>query len=113
MSKKPSMIWFSDKGNLLSSCKKWEISINHGKSEVAQDFNDQLIYLRMIDFSQGAARVYFKSVSSGREYSMFLDDFNKAILANEFNHNLLNGTFRFVKRGVAQSIKLVLQDDAP
>jgi hypothetical protein len=42
---------------------------------------------------------------------MFLDDFNKAILANAFNNNSLTGTFRFVKRGVAQSIKLVLQND--
>jgi hypothetical protein len=105
------VVWFSDKGDLLSSCKKWEISINHAKSETVEEFSDELIYLEMIDYSQGAARVYFKSSSSGRKYSMFLDDFNKAILANAFNNNSLTGTFRFVKRGVAQSIKLVLQND--
>jgi hypothetical protein len=106
---KPLTMWFDDKGNLLLSAYKW--SRGTGKTEIAKDFDDHFDYLRM-DSGLGMARVHFKSVVTGREYSMFIDDFNDLIRARRFNNNQVEGKFRFVKRGQSQTIKLILEKPA-
>ena len=101
-------VWFDDKGNLLTSAKKWQISVSNGKSEVAKDFADIFEYRRM-DSGLGVARAYFKSLQTNREYSMFIDDFDALIKAKKFINNQIQGMFRFIKRGQSQAIKLILE----
>ncbi len=111
MSKKPLTIWFDDKGNMLDQIRPWMLQPQNGrnlKSEEGKDFDDRMLYVRLIDYGRNAARLELKSASSGREYSMFLDDFHEVIKAGLFTNNVIDGTFRFVKKGSGQAIKLVL-----
>ena len=111
MSKKALTIWFDDKGNMLShgggQYSSYYSSSNY-KSEEAKDFDDRMKYVNIIDYTRGAARLHLESATTGRKYSMFIDDFHDAIIAKRFIDNHLEGTFRFVKRGTGQAIKLVL-----
>jgi hypothetical protein len=111
MAKKPLVIWFDDKGNMLDQVRPWMFQPNSGrncKSEEGKDFDDRMDYVRLIDYGRNAARLELKSASTGREYSMFLDDFHEVIKHNKFLNNQIEGTFRFVKKGSGQAIKLVL-----
>ncbi len=108
MNKKPLTVWFDDQGNLLTYASKWERKTYHAKSEEAKDFKDTMEYISMWDGGTNASRVKLKSAKSGREYTMFLDSFNEVILAKRFVDNAIDGVFRFLKRGQAQSIELVL-----
>lgn len=112
MSKK-SVVWFSSKGHLLTQCKDWKKQQYSAKSEEAIDFDDRMEFLVMRDGGQTVGRVYLVSASTQRQYSMFLDDFSDAIRAGVFVNNHLEGTFSFVRKGVAQSIKMLLPKDLP
>lgn len=76
------------------------------KTEVGNDFTEEMTYSHMYHSSK--PRVWLTS-SKGRKYCMFIDDFDEVIKANKFVDNKISGTFRFAKRGTAQSIKLVLE----
>ncbi len=80
------------------------------KSEEAKDFDDRMEFIEITDFYRGADRVKIKSVTSGRMYCMFICDFNDCLKAKRLIDNHLEGTFRFVKKGVGQGIKLILPD---
>lgn len=112
MSKKALTIWFDDKGNMLTQAGSWTINqatrYNY-KSEEAKDFDDDMEYVSIHEY-RNSARVEFKSVNSGRRYSMFASDFNKVVLARQFNNNRVEGTFRFIKKGSGQAVKLVLPE---
>jgi len=113
MAKKPLTIWFDDKGNLLDQVRPWMHNPQYGrnlKSEEGKDFNDTMMYVRLTDYGRNAARCDVKSASTGREYSMFLDDFHEVIKHGKFINNEINGTFRFVKKGSGQAIKLVIPE---
>lgn len=103
--KKPLIIWFDDKGNLLDRSYKWNHSSN--KSEEARDFSERLEFVKFDSY--GAGRADFKSISTGRHFGMFFDDFEDVIKNHLFNDNVIEGTFKFVKKGVAQGIKLIIQ----
>jgi hypothetical protein len=77
-------------------------------AEIAKDFDDRMEYVELREYSRRSARVYLKSVSSGRKYSMFVTDFNKIILAKLFNDLHIEGTWRFTKVGSGQAIMLVM-----
>ncbi len=114
MSKKALTIWFDDKGNMLShgyGGHPQYAAQNNYKSEEARDFDDILEFSDIYDYSRGAARVHFISIHSGRKFSMFVDEFSKLIKAKHFINNRIEGTWRFTKRGTAQTIKLVLPED--
>ena len=113
MSKKALTIWFDDKGNLLEQVGSWATNnqtwaATH-KSELAEDFNDVMEYIRLVDYSRGSARVHLKSLNSGRVYSMFALDFHKIIIAKKFIDNRVSGTFHFSKKGSAQAINLIIE----
>lgn len=113
MAKKPLTIWFDDKGNLLDQVRPWMHNPQYGrnlKSEEAKDFDDRMIYVRLVDYSRNASRVDLKSASTGREYSMFLDDFDQVIKKGKLVGLEIVGKFRFVKKGSGQAIKLVLPE---
>ena len=110
MSNKSMTIWFDDKGNMLPSTRSWIISRGNGKSEECKDFDDSLEYVTMYDGKQAAGRVHLRSTKTGREYSMYVYSFDKVIKARRFVDNIIEGTFRFMKSGVSQSIILVLPE---
>lgn len=114
MSKKAFTMWFDKKGNLLSRptdyCKKQ----TNAKSEEGKDFKDSMNFLQVVDGGQSSAgRVWFISDTTGRAYSMFIDDFDLAIRSKSFINNQIKGTFKFVKRGQSQAIALVLDKQPP
>lgn len=113
MAKKNLIVWFDDKGNLLTRVRPWVIQNQNAKSEDGKDFQDDMGYVRLMDGGQShAGRVYLVSDKTNRQYSMFLDDFDAVIKAKLFVDNHIIGTFSFVKRGQSQAIKLVLPEDA-
>jgi hypothetical protein len=44
---------------------------------------------------------------------MYVENFNKVIKARKFVDNIIEGTFRFIKAGVSQSIILMLPEQPP
>lgn len=112
---KPLYIWFTDDGAMLHDAGRYEDMMASNaniarpyKCEVAQDFEDQLVFVKISDYYRGLARVKFISAITGRTYVMYANDFNKVVEANRFINNQVKGTFRFMKKGMAQTIQLVL-----
>lgn len=103
--KKALTVWFDDKGNLVQLLSRW--GITNLKSEEAKDFVDTLEYVNLTEYR--TARANFKSVNTGREYSMWLGDFHEVLKNRKMIDNTITGTFRFVKRGQAQAIKLIIE----
>lgn len=114
MSKKALIIWFDDKGRLLNDAgsfvdmtgrtTNWKATYTH---EEAKDFDDLMDFLQISDYYRGHARVSLKSVVTGRTYTMFASDFNDVIVEKRFTNNQIKGTFRFMKKGQAQTIRLL------
>ena len=114
MSKKLFTMWFDPKGNLISRATDWIIKKVHAKSEEGENFQDNLKFLNVNDGGTSTAgRTWFVSEKTGRKYSMFVDDFDKAIRSNLFVNNHIKGQFKFVKRGQSQAIALVLECEPP
>lgn len=107
MSKGPLTIWFDDKGNMLTY-SSYTAPHNTHKSEVAKDFDDRMRFVKIEEYRRKNTRVVIKSVTTGREYSMFTNDFNAAVKANQFIDSYLEGTWRFIKRSSGQAIILLL-----
>lgn len=113
MSKKPLTIWFNQNGDMLDQ-GGYNTANSYGfKAEEAKDFDDQMEYEKLYEFRKRSGRVYFRSTTTGRQYTMYLDDFNELIKAKRFNNNRIEGTFHFVKRSSGQAIQLVLPKDNP
>ncbi len=116
MSKKPLTIWFDDKGNMLTQAGRWTANsaASRGyKSEEAKDFDDTMVLVRIAEYYRKNTRVMVKSTTTGREYSMFIADFNRVLAAKRFVHLHMNGTWRFIKRGEGQAIELLLPETNP
>lgn len=126
MARKALIVWFDDKGNLLQEAGSFDDMMRYVNSPVtsyssvystykheeAKDFPDTMNYVSMYDRYRGNARVKLKSDVTGREYTMFLEDFDKVIKAQRFNNNQIQGDFHFQKKGMAQTIQLVLPKKA-
>lgn len=111
MSKKQLTIWFDDKGNMLTQASyinPSNASQYNYKSEEAKDFDDSMEYVEIREYTRKSTRIHLKSGTSGRKYSMFIEDFDLIVKANKFVNNRIEGTFQFIKRGSGQAIKLVL-----
>ena len=108
MSKKQLVIWYDDKGNMTDQGGYSPQNSYGYKCEDAKDFDDRMEYVKMSEFYRRSSRAYFKSLSTGRQYTMYLDDFNKIIQANKFQNNQIEGTFHFIKRSSGQAVQLVL-----
>ena len=112
MAKKPLTIWFNQNGDMLDQGAynaSW--AANYGyKAEEAKDFDDRMEYEKLYEFRRKSGRVYFRSLTTGRQYTMYLDDFDKLIKAKRFFNNQIEGRFHFVKRSSGQAIQLVLEE---
>ena len=110
MSKKPLTIWFEQNGDMLDQGYTYTNNAYGYKSEEAKDFDDQLEMIKLQEYYKKNTRIILKSTTTGRKYSMFVDDFNAALDKKKFIDLRLEGTFRFIKKGSGQAIKLVLGD---
>lgn len=114
MSKKQLVIWFESNGDMSDHSVVAHLAPQYGyKAEEAKDFDDQMEYKEIQEFRKRAGRVYFKSITTGRQYTMYLDDFNKLIKAGKFINNRIEGTFHFIKKSSGQAVQLVLPKDKP
>ncbi len=115
MANKTLMIWFDDKGDMLVEAGTFD-SMNKAitswgathKYEEAKDWDDHLVFIKIQEYRRKNTRVVLSSAVTGRTYSMFVDDFNKILQAKRFINNEIKGTFRFIKKGSGQAIRLVL-----
>jgi hypothetical protein len=110
MSKKALVIWFESNGNMLDQGYSWNNNTYGYKSEEAKDFDDSMEFIKLQEYRRKNTRVILKSTTTGREYSMFADDFNIILEKKRVNNLRIEGTFRFIKKGSGQAIKLVLGD---
>ncbi len=113
MSKKELVVWFDQNGNMLDQAYNWGANAaTYGyKSEVAKDFSDTMKLLKIQEYRRKNARVHLQSATTGRKYDMFIDDFNDVLTKNRLQNLHIDGTWRFIKKGTGQAIKLV--EDKP
>lgn len=109
MSKKPLTIWFTQNGDLLEQESYSNNSYGH-KSEEAKDFDDRLEIIKIKEYNKRNTRVILKSTTSGRTYSMYVDDFNVALEKKKVIDLHIEGVFRFQKKSSGQTIKLVTEN---
>jgi hypothetical protein len=111
VSKKALIIWFNDKGDMLEQALPTYYQRNptyaQYKSEEAKDFDDQMEFVKIHDWAHGNARAVFKSTVTGREYSMYIQEFNKLLEEKKLIDLRIEGTFSYLKRGSGQAIKLI------
>jgi hypothetical protein len=112
MAKKILTVWFDQNGDLLDQWYDYGGYANpYGyKSEEGKDFHDRMEIVKFQEYARKNTRVILKSTVSGRKYSMYVDDFNDALLKKKVIDLHLEGTFRFQKKSSGQTVKLVLED---
>lgn len=112
MSKKELTVWFDQNGNLLEQAYNWGANAaTYGyKSEVAKDFQDTMKVVKIQEYRRKNARVHIQSVSSGRKYFMFVDEFNKVLEKNRLQNLHIDGVWRFIKKGTGQALELVIDN---
>lgn len=111
MSKKELIVWFDAKGNMLDQGYNYANNTYGYKSEVAKDFTDTMKIIKIQEYRRKNARVHLQSATTGRTYDMFIDDFNVVLEKNKLQNLHIDGTWRFIKKGTGQAIKLV--EDKP
>lgn len=99
---KPLQISFDDKGNLISRVRGWRAPTM--KTEENSVFDDKLEYVSYLSYD--SPKMKFKSLNSGREYVMFLSDFDDVLQGKLFVNNVVESKFTFCKKGMSQGIKL-------
>jgi len=110
VSKKELTVWFDQNGDLLMQGYSYSpaVAASYGyKSEVAKDFRDTMKVLKIQEYRRKNARVHLQSVTSGRKYYMFVDEFNEVIQKNLIQNLHIDGTWRFVKKGTGQALELL------
>lgn len=111
MSKKPLVIWFEANGDMLDQWYNYGTSNPQGyKSEEAKDFDDRMEIVRLQEYYRKNTRVILKSTTTGRKYSMYVDDFNDALKKKKIIDLHIEGTFRFQKKSSGQTIKLLTEN---
>lgn len=111
MSRKgPLLIWFDRNGNMLDQAyNNSPYYTNQGyQSEEAKDFKDQMEVIKIKEYRRKNSRVLLKSTMTGREYTMYVDDFNAALAKKRVVDLRLEGIFHFVKKSSGQAIQLVM-----
>jgi hypothetical protein len=95
-------IYFDNNGNMLHSLYSWAQPGSY-KEEDNRIFQDRLEYSGC-----SGSHILFTSLMSGRQYQMFISDFNKVMLAKKLVNNIVEGDFTFTKKGRVQGFKLIL-----
>lgn len=72
-------------------------------------FIDELEYTGYFGSSGGNSHIRLVSLKSGREYHMFMSDFDDILQEKKFIDNKINGKFYFCKKGNSQGTRLVFE----
>ena len=91
---------FGDNGDLLSYPESWK-NINWRDNYIFSDVFEYNGYSR----GRSSALILFKSITDGREYPMFMTDFDS--VARKMVNGVLKGEFTFQKRGQNYGVKMV------
>ena len=91
---------FYDNGNLAHR----QYSYSNMKTEKNKVFTDTVEYNGFY-----GAHIKFKSLNDGREFHMFMSDFDDVLRAKRFIDNQIVGSFCFCRKGKTQGFRLVLQ----
>lgn len=111
MSKKQLTIWFDQNGNMSEHSVVQHLAAQYGyKSEEAKDFVDTMKVLKIQEYRRKNARVQLQSTTTGRKYSMFIDEFNKVLEKNRLHNLHIDGTWRFIKRSSGQALELLMDN---
>lgn len=109
MNKKQLQIEFDANGDMREQSSGPSKYYNSaGRFEPAVDFDDQMEFVQIRSYYRKDSRVILRSRKSGTKYSMYLDDFSAVIIAHRFTDNKMEGTWRFMKKGTGQAVKLLL-----
>jgi hypothetical protein len=100
-------VTFTETGDLCSRAYSWK----GNKKEANAIFADTLEYDTYHSSSGGNSHIIFKSVNSGRKFSMFMSDFDEILTAKRFIDNQVVGLFCFCKKGSSQGIRLIFEDN--
>ncbi len=102
-------VHFDDKWNMYEHSDRWR---QHKNVQLNAVFSDTLEYVGYISAGRGGnSKIKLKSLNSNRTYIMFISDFDIVVKAKKFIDNLIVGNFVFVKKGAAQGISLILEND--
>lgn len=96
-------VYFDNNGDLLHRLYHWQQQQGAYKEEDNHVFQDRLEYT-----GYSGSHIAFKSLTTGRTYSMFLSDFNAMMLAKKLDNNIVEGDFTFTKKGIVQGFKMLL-----
>lgn len=110
MNKKPLTIWFNQNNEMADQGYNSTYHPSGFKSENAEDFDDCLELIKLREYNKKNTRVILKSINTGRSYTMFVYDFNNILEKRRVINLHVSGTFRFIKKGSGQAIKLVLPE---
>jgi hypothetical protein len=100
MALKNFKIPFDVHGNMLSDARR------AAKLEDNYVFEEVLTYQNSFQYSSESTKVFFKD-SKGKQYPMFLMEFDDAMQSGRFNGKEIKGHWGFVKKGTRLGIKLV------
>jgi hypothetical protein len=93
---------FDSNGNLNYQNYDWPGT----KTEPNHSFSDTLEYTGYFSATGGNSHIKFKSLTTSREYHMFMSDFDEIIAEHRFINNQVVGVFFFCKKGNSQGIRL-------
>jgi len=76
-------------------------------------FSDTFEFVRCYP-TKGSAHFLFRSLNTGRKYSMFLSDFEDVMKGKRLiDGHKLQGEFTFCKRGISQGVRMIIEDQDP
>jgi hypothetical protein len=96
-------VHFDNDGNLLRRLYYHTQLQGNYKEEDNHVFSDRLEYSGYM-----GSHISFKSLMTGREYHMFLSDFDKMMMQKKMIDNVIEGDFTFCKKGRVQGFKMIL-----
>lgn len=96
-------VYFHTNGDLMYALRYYDQQNGNFKEEDNHVFSDKLEYE-----GYGGSHIYFKSLTSGRKYHMFISDFHNLMVAKKMQDNIIEGNFTFTKKGKVQGFKMIL-----
>lgn len=107
---------FDSDGDLCASADPWMMSdpryAANYRTEDNAPFSDTFEYIGYYGAAGGNSHIQLKSMTTGRQVTMFMSDFDEVIMANRFIDKQIVGLFCYCKKNIKQGVRLIL-DDVP
>jgi hypothetical protein len=107
---------FTNTGDLCEGGGDWLLShpnfSSNYKTEDNAPFSDTFEYIGYYGAAGGNSHIQLKSMTTGRQVTMFMSDFDEVIMANRFIDKQIVGLFCYCKKNIKQGVRLIL-DDVP